>query len=48
MSPFVLFVAKYSKQIHKEPKEDFLGLATQLKIKPRFESTHETVPVRIS
>ena len=28
MSPFVLFVAKYSKQIHKEPKEDFLGLST--------------------
>ena len=48
MSPFVLFVAKYSKQIHKEPKEDFLGLATQLKIKPRFQSTHEIVEVPIS
>lgn len=24
MAPFVLYVAKYSKFIHKEPKEDFI------------------------
>jgi dsRNA-specific ribonuclease len=23
MAPFVVYVAKYSKNIHKEPKEDF-------------------------
>jgi len=24
MAPFVLYVAKFSKNIHKEPKEDFI------------------------
>ena len=27
MAPFVLYVAKFSKRIHKEPKEEFLALA---------------------
>ena len=27
MAPFVLYVAKFSKKIHKEPKEEFLALA---------------------
>jgi len=36
LSPFVLYVAKFSKSIHKEPKEDFIQLAGQLKMKPHF------------
>lgn len=27
MAPFVLYVAKFSKKVHKEPKEEFLALA---------------------
>ncbi len=27
LAPFVLFVAKYSKKLNKEPKEDFVILA---------------------
>lgn len=27
LAPFILFVAKFSKQLNKEPKEDFLILA---------------------
>ncbi len=34
LGPFILFVAKYSKQLNKEPKEDFLILAQQNKILP--------------
>ena len=41
MAPFVLYVAKFSKNIHKEPKEDFQQLATQLKIRPQFQSSHD-------
>ena len=38
LTPFVLYVAKHSKSIHKEPKEDFIQLAGQLKMKPHFQS----------
>lgn len=38
MSPMVLYVAKFSKNIQKEPKEDFIQLASQLKIRPFFDS----------
>lgn len=36
LSPFVVYVAKFSKNIHKEPKEDCGGLASQLNMKPAF------------
>lgn len=48
MAPFVLYVAKYSKYINKEPKEDFYQLASQLKIKPRFEPYECKKCVKIS
>ena len=41
MAPFVLYVAKFSKQIHKEPKEDFWQLATQLEMWPKWDY-HQT------
>jgi dsRNA-specific ribonuclease len=38
LAPFVLFVAKFSKKLHKEPKEDFILLSNKLKIKPDMKS----------
>ena len=48
MAPFVLYVAKYSKSINKEPKEDFQQLATQLKMKPFFRSSKDPIEVHLS
>ena len=39
LAPFVLFVAKFSKKLYKEPKEDFNIFANLLKIKPVFKVT---------
>jgi dsRNA-specific ribonuclease len=41
LSPFILHVAKYSKKLHKEPKEDFVILSGINKIKPEFEPKGE-------
>lgn len=38
LAPFVLYTAKYSKKLNKEPKEDFILLAGVLKIRPRFDN----------
>jgi dsRNA-specific ribonuclease len=38
LAPFVLFVAKFSKKLYKEPKEDFILLSNKLKIKPDMKS----------
>lgn len=48
LTPFVLYVAKYSKNIHKEPKEDFIQLSGQLKMMPKFKDTKEKVQVPMS
>lgn len=48
MAPFVLYVAKYSKSIQKEPKEDFQQLAVQLKIKPHFERINDQGEIPLS
>jgi len=36
--PFILYVAKYSKQLHHEPKEDFILRTHIKKIIPDFKS----------
>ena len=36
LAPFVLYVAKYSKRLNKEAKEDYIILAGLCKIKPVF------------
>ena len=36
LSPFILFTAKFSKKLYKEPKEQLFMLANLLKIKPDF------------
>lgn len=36
LAPFVLHVAKFSKNLYKEPKEDFVILSGINKIKPEF------------
>ena len=48
MAPFVLYVAKYSKNINKEPKEDFYQLSSQLKIKPFIKASEGKEQVKIS
>ena len=47
LAPFVLFTAKFSKSVHKEPKEDFIIQANLLKIKPSATQT-EKKPVQAS
>lgn len=37
LAPFILFTAKYSKKLYKEPKDDFNQLANLLKIKPEMK-----------
>lgn len=39
LSPFVLFTAKYSKKLFKEPKDEFILLTGQLKMMPVFRTT---------
>jgi hypothetical protein len=41
LAPFILHVAKYSKKLNKEPKEDFVILSGINKIKPEFEPKGE-------
>ena len=48
LAPFIVYVAKYSKNIHKEPKEDFLQLAAQLKMKPCLLPIREPVEINLS
>ena len=39
LSPFVLFTAKYSKKLFKEPKDEFILLTGLLKMLPVFRTT---------
>jgi dsRNA-specific ribonuclease len=39
LSPFILFVAKYSKNLNREAKDDFNGLCNRHKIKPAIFHT---------
>ena len=39
LSPFVLFTAKYSKKLYKEPKDEFILLTGLLKMMPVFRTT---------
>ena len=41
LAPFVLYVAKFSKRLNKEPKEDFTILAGLSKIVPDIKSKGE-------
>lgn len=48
LSPFILFVARYSKEVYKEPKEQMIiKCGRQFKMRPMFivssEPTLETV-----
>jgi dsRNA-specific ribonuclease len=43
LCPFVLYVAKYSKQLNHEPKEDFTLTAWKHKIIPDFRSVQQQV-----
>ena len=36
LGPFVLYAAKFSKLLYKEPKEEFLWMAIENKIRPKF------------
>jgi dsRNA-specific ribonuclease len=45
LSPFVLFIAKFSKVLYKEHKEEFLWTAVAKKIRPQFRFSDEPIPV---
>ena len=45
LAPFVLFVAKFSKKLYKEPKEDFLIFANLLKIKPLQQQRSDDIRI---
>lgn len=39
LTPFIMFAAKFSKKLAKEPKEEFITYANLQKIKPVFKDT---------
>jgi len=42
LSPFILFVARYSKEVYKEPKEQFIiKCGRQYKMRPMFVVSSE-------
>lgn len=42
LSPFILFVARYSKEVHGEPKEQFIIKAgKEYKLRPKFVCSSE-------
>ena len=41
LAPFVLYVAKFSKRLNKEPKEDFLILSRLQKLCPEIKTVDE-------
>ena len=41
LAPFILYVAKFSKRLNKEPKEEFLSLSKQKKLEPKIEPAGE-------
>lgn len=41
LAPFVLYVAKFSKRLNKEPKEDFLILSGLHKLRPEIRPSGE-------
>jgi hypothetical protein len=42
LSPFILFVARYSKEVYKEPKEQFvIKCGRYYKLRPLFEVSTE-------
>jgi dsRNA-specific ribonuclease len=44
LAPFILYVAKFSKRLNKEPKEDFLILSGIHNLRPAFK---DAIPVEI-
>ena len=48
LSPFILYVAKFSKVLYKEHKEEFLWAAIASKIKPRFQFSDEARLAKIA
>lgn len=47
LAPFVVFVAKYSKKLNKEAKEDFFLTANANKIKPVYKA-HDSRIIQLS
>jgi hypothetical protein len=47
LSPFVLYVAKFSKILHKEHKEEFIWASIARKIRPKFKCGDEPTLIRL-
>ncbi len=48
ISPFILYVAKFSKILYKEHKEEFIWASIAKKIKPKFRFSEELIPITVN
>ena len=49
LCPFILFVARYSKEVYKEPKEQFIiKCGVQYKLRPLFKVSAEPELLKVS
>jgi endoribonuclease Dicer len=48
ISPFILYVAKFSKVLYKEHKEEFIWASIAKKIRPQFRFSDELVPITVN
>ena len=47
ISPFILYVAKFSKILYKEHKEEFIWASIAKKIRPQFRFSEELMPITV-
>ena len=48
ISPFILYVAKFSKILYKEHKEEFIWASIAKKIRPQFRFSEELMPITVN
>jgi len=46
LAPFILYIAKYSKVVRKEPKEEFYIVSNQKRIRPKLECDEQVYKTR--
>lgn len=47
ISPFILYVAKFSKILYKEHKEEFIWASIAKRIRPQFRFSDEPLPIEV-
>jgi len=48
VSPFILYVANFSKILYKEHKEEFIWASIAKKIRPQFRFSEELIPMTVN